>query len=103
MGKPAGADKPQRVSLIDLHVQPYLKEQRNAVVLDEHSSGSDGLRDWTGVRLWLVLKHPDTGPESRVPDAPHQAQVAESAEPQAGDVYGPRHASGSRALEGAHR
>jgi hypothetical protein len=87
MGKPAGADKPQRVSLIDLHVQPYLKEQRNAVVLDEHSSGSDGLRDWTGVRLWLVLKHPDTGPD----------------EPQAGDVYGPRHASGSRAFEGAHR
>jgi hypothetical protein len=58
---------------------------------------------WTGVPLWLVLKHPDTGPESRVPDAFHQAQVAESAEPQAGDVYGPRHASGSRALEGAHR
>jgi hypothetical protein len=58
---------------------------------------------WTGVPLWLVLKHPDTGPESRVPNTPHQAQVAESTEPQAGDVYGPRHASGSRALEGAHR
>ena len=33
---------------------------------------------WTGMPLWLVLKHPDTGPESRVPDTPHQAQVAES-------------------------
>jgi hypothetical protein len=31
---------------------------------------------WTGVPLWLVLKHPDTGPEPRIPDSPRPAQVA---------------------------
>jgi hypothetical protein len=39
---------------------------------------------WTGVPLWLVLKHPDTGPQprgpdtspSRGPDTPRLAQVA---------------------------
>jgi hypothetical protein len=58
---------------------------------------------WTGVPLWLVLKHPDTGPESGVPDTPSQLQRAESAGPEAGDVYHPRHASGGRVLAGTPR
>jgi hypothetical protein len=30
---------------------------------------------WTGVPLWLVLKHPDTGPRPRVRDTSAQAHV----------------------------
>jgi hypothetical protein len=33
MGKPPGRTDPEESSLIDLDVQPHLKEQRNAVVL----------------------------------------------------------------------
>jgi hypothetical protein len=58
---------------------------------------------WTGVPLWLVLKHPDTSPESGIPDTPHQAQVAEPTGPQAADVHGPRHAGSSQLLAGAGR
>jgi hypothetical protein len=58
---------------------------------------------WTGVPLWLVLKHPDTAPESGVPGTPSQAQLAGPTAPEAGDVYRPRHASGSRVLAGTPR
>jgi hypothetical protein len=57
---------------------------------------------WTGVPLWLVLRHPDRGPESRGPDTPRQAQVAEPATSEAGDGYSPRHATGG-VLAGAPR
>ena len=57
---------------------------------------------WTGVPLWLVLKHPDVGSG---PDVPHarQEQAAESSAPQPSDVHTAQHASGSRAFAGAPR
>ncbi len=58
---------------------------------------------WTGVPLWLVLKHPDIGPEPRVPGTPGHAQAAGPPAPQAGGVAGPEHGSGSRVLAGARR
>jgi hypothetical protein len=58
---------------------------------------------WTGVPLWLVLKHPDIGPQSRVPDAPRQEQVSESSAPKATDVHTVQHASSSRVFTGAPR
>jgi hypothetical protein len=56
----------------------------------------------TGVPLWLVLKHPDTGSEP-APDAPPQAQPDGSPGPFAADTYRPRHASSSDQLAGAPR
>ena len=58
---------------------------------------------WTGVPLWLVLKHPDTGPESRGPDTSRPAQAGGSSAPAAGDVYLPQPASGSGVLAGTPR
>ena len=57
---------------------------------------------WTGVPLWLVLKHPDVGSG---PDVPHtrQEQAAESSAPKHSDVHTAQHASGSRAFAGAPR
>jgi hypothetical protein len=34
---------------------------------------------WTGVPLWLVLKHPDISPGSRVPDPDPGARVPDPA------------------------
>jgi hypothetical protein len=56
---------------------------------------------WTGVPLWLVLKHPDIGSGPRVPHTSRQEQVAESTAPEAGDVHAPQHASSSRMHAGA--
>jgi hypothetical protein len=58
---------------------------------------------WTGVPLWLVLKHPDIGTGAGVPDTPRQEQVAESTAPEAGDVHTTQHASSSRAFAGTPR
>jgi hypothetical protein len=33
---------------------------------------------WTGVPLWLVLKHPDTGPQARRPHTSPQARVPDT-------------------------
>jgi hypothetical protein len=33
---------------------------------------------WTGVPLWLVLRHPDTGPESRVLDSGPGSRVPDT-------------------------
>lgn len=56
---------------------------------------------WTGVPLWLVLKHPDTGPEPRVPVTPGHAHRAGRPQPRATDVRSPGQASGSQLLAGA--
>ncbi len=58
---------------------------------------------WTGIPLWLVLKHPDIGPEPRVPDTPRREQVTESSAPEARDVHTAQHASTSRVFAGAPR
>jgi hypothetical protein len=33
---------------------------------------------WTGVPLWLVLKHPDTGPRPHAPDTSPQPRVLDT-------------------------
>ncbi len=58
---------------------------------------------WTGVPLWLVLTHPDTGPEPRVPETSQRGQAPEPTAPEAGDVHSPRHGSGSRVFADAPR
>lgn len=58
---------------------------------------------WTGIPLWLVLKHPDTGPKSQALDANHQAHVAELTEPKAIYVHSSEHASDSQLLTDARR
>jgi hypothetical protein len=39
----------------------------------------------TGVPLWLVLKHPDTGPQPRVPGS-RQPRVPDSPQPRVPDT-----------------
>jgi hypothetical protein len=58
---------------------------------------------WTGVPLWLVLKHPDIGSGPGVPDTPVRTQVAESTASESGDVHTAQHASSSGVLAGAPR
>jgi hypothetical protein len=57
---------------------------------------------WTGVPLWLVVKHPDTGPDPRVPETdPCQAHASELAEPRAADVPSLMYASDTQPLADA--
>jgi hypothetical protein len=58
---------------------------------------------WTGVPLWLVLKHPDTGPQRRVPKTPPTVQPAAPASPRPADAYRPRQAGRRQELAGAPR
>jgi hypothetical protein len=58
---------------------------------------------WTGVPLWLVLRHPDRGPGSSVPATSRQAHAAAPVQPQAADIHSPKHAGESRPLVGAGR
>jgi hypothetical protein len=39
------------------------EEQHDELVLDERATGSPVLRRWTGIPLWLVLRHPDQAAE----------------------------------------
>jgi hypothetical protein len=55
---------------------------------------------WTGVPVWLVLKHPDIGSGPGVPASSCREQVAEPTGPEAGDVHASRHASSGRVLAG---
>jgi hypothetical protein len=50
---------------------------------------------WTGVPLWLVLKHPDTGPQPRVRDTGPQPRVRDTG-PQAHVPHPPRLAQVAR-------
>jgi hypothetical protein len=57
---------------------------------------------WTGVPLWLVLRHPDTGPQRRVPKTPPAAQPGAPISSQPADA--PRQAGRRRQeLAGAPR
>ena len=58
---------------------------------------------WTGVPLWLVLKHPDTGPQRRVPKTPTAARPGTPASSQPAGADHPRQAGRRQELAGAPR
>jgi hypothetical protein len=58
---------------------------------------------WTGVPLWLVLRHPDTGPQLRVPKTPPAARPGAPASSQPADAGRPRQAGRRQELAGAPR
>ena len=56
---------------------------------------------WSGIPLWLVLRHPDRGPGP--PGIRYRADAGEPAQPRTADASGRQHASDSRPRADAHR